>query len=188
MGWIVDTNRCGLCDAVWMKFTSGQNFDQPPSEVLAVLTDETFWSGVDNLTTMSTPSVVGVERAGDVVTTRLRYNLVVDLPSEAARFINTSAVSWVEVTRWRLSAATSETTFVPDQAGRLLAASVSTVLRAAGSGTLRDVSGEVRVRIPILGSKVESAIVDGVEQYLSELSEAVDSYMAGTTGGGTTAD
>lgn len=174
----VGVDGCWLCDALWMRFTSKQHFDQQPTEVLEVLIDETFWRGVDNLTTMSTPSVLGVDREGDRVTTRLRYNLVVDLPGEAARFIDTSAVSWVEVTEWNLSRTTSETTFVPDQAARLLGASVQTRLHGTARGTVRDISGEVKVRIPIIGSRVESAIIDGVEQYLTEISAAVDAHVS----------
>lgn len=170
----VGVDGTGLCDAVWMKFTLEQRFRMSPEEVLAMLTDESFWNGVDGLTTMSTPRVLDIIRRGDHITTRLGYDLVVDLPGEAARFINTSAVSWVEVTEWHVPSSTSHTTFVPDQAARLLVASVETSLHPDGPGTRRDVSGEVRVRIPLLGSKVESAIVGGVEQYLAELSEAVD--------------
>lgn len=165
-----------MWDAVGMEFTRTQRFDSEPRAVLTALTDESFWAGLDGLTTMSTPDVLEVRRWGDRVTTRLRYSLVVDLPREAARFINTSAVSWVEVTEWTISRSTSETTFLPDQAQRLLAASVQTTLHAEGTGTVRAVDGDVRVRIPILGSKVESAIIGGVEQYLDELTAAVDGY------------
>lgn len=159
-----------------MKFTLAQQFDSPLPVVIATLTDEAFWAGVDNLTTVSTPTVLDVTADGDHTTTRLRFNLIVDLPREAARFINPSAVSWVEVTRWTLPTARSETKFIPDQAGRLLAASVTTSLGASGDGTRREVDGEVKVHIPILGSKVEAAIVGGVEQYLKELTTAVDAF------------
>lgn len=167
-----------MWDAEDVKFGFVQDFDAPPDEILAVFTDAAFWNGIENLTATSVPTVLDVRRRGDRVTVELRYRLVVDLPSEATRFIDTSNVSWVESSDWDLRTASSQTMFLPDQAGRLMTASATTRLIPSGRGARRDVDGDLRVRIPLLGSRIERAIIGGISDHLEEEVAAVDKFLA----------
>jgi hypothetical protein len=105
--------------------------------------------------------------------------LTVDLPREAARFIDPDDVAWVEVTEWDLSARSATVDFQPDQAAGLLRASAEAALRPDGADAVRTVSGELKVRIPLLGHKVEPVIVEGVGDHLDEEAAAVAARLQG---------
>lgn len=99
--------------------------------------------------------------------------LAVELPKEAARFIDPDDVAWIEETTWDLPKRSAKVAFLPDQAGKLLRASAGAALVPEGGDTVRDVNGEVKVHIPLLGGKVEKVIVEGVSDHLGEEADAV---------------
>ncbi|MCZ7628363.1 MAG: DUF2505 domain-containing protein [Microthrixaceae bacterium] len=105
--------------------------------------------------------------------TRLRWRLAVDLPREASRFIDPDNVAWVEDTRWDLTARTASVGFEPVQASALLRASATVTVTADGDDSVRRITGELKVRIPLLGSKVEHAISEGIGEHLSEEADVV---------------
>ncbi len=147
---------------------------------MTVFTDRSFWEGLTAMSATSVPEVLGVETRGDMAVVRLHYRLVVDLPREAARFIDTSNVAWIQETTWNLADRSARVTFLPDQAGRLISASATTDLidRVDSGGSARLVHGDVKVRIPMLGSRVERAIVSGVGDHLDEEAAAIQRFLA----------
>lgn len=162
-----------MCDAVAVKFGFEQRWTATADEVLEVYLDASFWEGLDDLAKTSPPEVLGVDRSGDRAVVRLRYRLCVDLPSQAARFIDPDDVAWVEETTWDLRTRSADVRFLPVQAAALMRASATTTLQVDGDEVAREVRGEVRVRIPLVGGKVEHAVVEGVGQHLEEEADAV---------------
>ena len=162
-----------VCDAGRVKFGFEQRWTASVDDVVESYLDESFWTALSGLSTTSPPKVLGIERTGDRAEVRLHWVLSVDLPREAARFIDPDDVAWVEVTRWDLSQRSATVEFQPDQAAGLLRASADARLRPDGADAVRDVSGELKVRIPLLGHKVEPAIVEGVGDHLDEEARAV---------------
>lgn len=156
-----------------MKFGFEQRWTAPADDVLEVYLDAEFWSGLEGLTKTSPPEVLGVDRTGDRAVVRLRYRLCVDLPSEATRFIDPEDVAWVEETTWDLRRRSADVRFLPVQASALMRAGASAALVQEGSDTAREVRGEVKVRIPLLGGRVEHAVVEGVGEHLEEEADAV---------------
>ena len=156
-----------------MKFGFEQRWTAAVDDVLAVYVDETFWTSLTGLTRTSPPDVLGVERSGDRVVVRLRYRLVVDLPREAARFIDPDDVAWVEESTWDLGTRRADVRFLPEQGAALLKASATSALMTEGGDTVRQVTGELKVRIPLLGGRVEHAIVDAIGEHLEEEADAV---------------
>jgi hypothetical protein len=162
-----------------VRFGFEQRWEAAPDDVLAVYIDADFWSGLDNLTTTSSPDVLEVTRSGDRALVRLRYVLTVDLPSQASRFIDPDDVAWVEETTWDLTSRTATVRFLPEQAAGLMRASASAGLLGDGGETTREVKGELKVRIPLVGGKVEHAIVDGIGGHLEEEADAVADRLGG---------
>ncbi|MGB6058888.1 MAG: DUF2505 family protein [Microthrixaceae bacterium] len=151
-----------------MKFNFEQRWNAAADRVMAVDTDQAVREGLSGLSATSAPEVLGVDTRGSTTVVRLHYRLAVDLPTEAARFIDTSNVSWIQETTWNLDDRSARVAFLPDQAGRLIGASATTRLLDHDGGAVRKVSGEIKVRIPLLGSRVERAIVAGVGDHLAE--------------------
>lgn len=171
------TGIAGAVEVVWdagaVKFDAEQRWTATVDEIVEIYLDRSFWEGLDGLTATSSPEVRSIERSGDSATVELHYVLTVDLPKDAARFIDPDDVAWVERTTWDLASHRADVAFVPDQAGRLLKASATAVLRQDGDDAVRTVTGEVKVHIPLLGSKVEKVIVEGVHDHLDEETAAV---------------
>lgn len=168
-----------MCDAGHVNFGFEQRWPATVDEVVEVYLDESFWTGLADLATTTPPTVLDIERSGDRAVVRLHWVLSVDLPKEAARFIDPDDVAWIEETRWNLSDRTAEVSFVPDQAAGLLRASATAALRPQGTDAVRSIAGELKVRIPLLGHKVEPAIVDGVGEHLEEEAAAVAARLGG---------
>lgn len=163
-----------LCDAVPVRFGFEQRWDGAEvDEVVEVYLDPDFWHGLDALRSTAPPEVLGLERSGGTALVRLRYSLAVELPAEAARFIDTRRVSWVEESAWDLASNRAEVRFLPDQGGGLLRATASTAVLARDGGTVREVRGDLRVRVPLVGGRVERAIVEGIGEHLDAEAEAV---------------
>lgn len=162
-----------------MQFGFEQRWSATVDEVVDLYTDESFWRTVDGFGRTSAPEVLEVTRDGDRARTRLRWRLAVDLPREASRFIDPDDVAWVEDTRWDLPARTATVGFEPVQASALLRASAQVRVTAQGDEALRRITGELKVRIPLVGHKVEHAIADGIEEHLSEEAEVVATHLEG---------
>ncbi len=156
-----------------MKFGFEQRWTATVGDVVDLYTDESFWSSVSGFTKTNPPEVLEVTRNGATALTRLRWKLNVDLPSQASRFIDPDNVAWVEETTWDVERATATVAFVPAQGASLMKASAEVAVRAAGDEAIRRVTGELHVRIPLLGSRVEHAVVDGVGDHLTEEADVV---------------
>ena len=171
--------RVTVCDAGEVKFAFEQRWTATVDDVVDIYLDEGFWSGLSDLTTTSPPKVLGVERADGRAVVRLHWILSVDLPKEAARFIDPDDVAWTEETTWDLAASSADVAFRPDQAAGLLRASATAVLHQDGDDAVRTIRGELKVRIPLIGHKVEPVIVDGIGEHLDEEADAVAARLAG---------
>ncbi len=156
-----------------MRFGFEQRWTATVDDVVDLYTDESFWRTVEGFGRTSAPEVLEVTRDGDSARTRLRWRLAVELPREASRFIDPDDVAWVEDTRWDLSAHSASVHFEPVQASALLRASATVSVTAQGDEALRRITGDLNVRIPLLGHKVERAITDGIGEHLSEEAEVV---------------
>ena len=168
-----------MCDATQVKFEFEQRWTASVDEVVDVYLDESFWTGMVNLRKTSPPTVLDIARRADSAVVRLHWVLSVDLPREAARFIDPDDVAWVEETNWDLSSGVARVSFHPDQAAGLLRASATARLEEVGSEAVRSIDGDLSVRIPLLGRKVEPAIVEGVVEHLGEEAEAIAARLSG---------
>jgi hypothetical protein len=158
---------------VAVKFGFEQTWQATVQDVVGVYLDEAFWKGVTGFSRTSPPEVLEVSSSGGTGLTRLRWRLSVDLPGEASRFIDPDDVSWVEETRWDVAAASATVAFHPDQAATLMRASASVAMAQKGGEAVRTVRGELKVRIPLLGGRVEHAVADAIGEHLEEEAEAV---------------
>ncbi len=166
-----------MCDAGVVRFGFEQRWVAAVDEVVEVYLDPGFWSALTDLRSTSAPTVLGIDRSGDRAVVRLRYALAVDLPREAARFIDPENVTWVEETTWDLPRRTAEVRFLPTQGGGLLRAGATATMAEDGDGSVRRLQGDLKVRIPLLGGKVERAFVEGVGEHLAAEADAVADHL-----------
>jgi hypothetical protein len=136
------------------------------------------------LATLATlPKVGGAElldqrTEGDRVLQRVRYHFTGELNSAVTAVVDPSRLSWVEESE--LDRTTHVTTWhiVPDHYASRLTCAGTFRLSEAGDGTLRRTEAEIKVHFPLVGGRVEKAIVSGLEEHAAAEQLAVQAYMA----------
>ena len=167
-----------------MQFDIDQRYPAPVSAVLAAYTDRSLYDGLVAGTRVGKPEVLDVVRDGATALVRLRYRFAADLPGAALAVLDPARLTWVEETRYDLERAMSTTALRPDHYGDRLAASATARFdadRGGSDGCRRRIMGEVVVRgVPLVGGRVERAIVDGLREHLTDEAAAVRRHLEAT--------
>ncbi|MCX7620126.1 MAG: DUF2505 domain-containing protein [Acidimicrobiales bacterium] len=161
-----------------MKFSFEQHFPAPADAVLALYSSEHFYKELRNLPKIGEPVVLTREVGPGVVTLRVRHRFTGDVPRAARSVIDRTRLTWVDETVYDLSARRSTTRFLPDHYPDRLEAAATATYEGSSSGSMRRIVGELRVHLSILSSKVERAIVSGIEAHLSEEARVADCCLA----------
>jgi hypothetical protein len=148
-----------------MRFRTEQRYPAPVDEVLALYTDPDFYPTLVGLPKISTPEVVDCERSGDTVRLRLRQRYTGDLPSAALKIIDPTKLSWVEQLEFDLRRGAATTVLLPDNYADRFSCSGRYRFSSDGGETTRELSGEVKVRVLLVGGKVEGALVSGLREH-----------------------
>ena len=94
-------------------------------------------------------------------------------------------LAWVQRSTFDLERHRSDFTIVPETHADLLTCTGVYALRGDGSGereqTARTISGELRVRVPLLGGRAERAIAGGLVERLDAEAEALRRWLASHT-------
>src|SRR6478672_3320137 len=114
---------------------------------------------------LGSAEVVSQTRDGDVVRQDVRYLFQAELSSAVTRVVDPKKLTWVERSVCDLAAHRTQCEIRPDNYGGLLSGRYDAVIVAAGDGAARrTLTGELRVKMPLVGGKVERAIVGGLEE------------------------
>ena len=175
MRWVT----VAVCDAGAVKFGFEQRWTAPVDDIMATYLDPGFWTGIDGFSNMAPPELLGIDRDDGARTAlvRLKYKVDAKLPSQAARFIDPNDVAWVQETSWDLDALTADVRFLPVQAAGLIRAEAKIVVTTVGDDTVRELRGEFKVKIPLVGSKVEKAVVGDIGTNLEEEADLVAGHL-----------
>jgi len=116
-------------------------------------------------------------RADGEVIRRTRCVLDIEISGVAKKFIGEGDPAWVERATWNEE--TMEWTFTidPEIARELLEADGTIRLSDDGGGTLRTVEGQVKVKVPFYGGKVEGWIVNGLTDAYDEEAERLRAWL-----------
>jgi hypothetical protein len=148
-----------------------------PDTVFAMLCDQS-WREEVCRRTYATEYSVSVEQRGDdvvVSTTRL-----VPAPDAAKKFVGASLT--IEQTEtWRQAAGDGSRAadVVIAIKGQPAAMTGTITLAPGGSGSLQEVSGDVKVKIPFIGAKFEPTIADAIRAAIKREGEVGREYLAG---------
>ncbi len=164
-----------------MQFEVEQRFAGERDAIMAVYADPAFYPTLDGLAKIGEPEVLGVERSGDQVTVRVRYRFTASLPAAATAVIDPQRLTWIDESVYDLAARTNTMRLLPDHYADRLSASARASFTPDPSDpqrTVRRIRGELKVRMPLVGSKVERVIVDDLRDHLSDEARAVDQFRA----------
>lgn len=162
-----------------VRFRIEQPVAAPPAAVQDALLDRDFLARLAELPKLGSPELLDQRREGDLVIQRVRYQFVGDLNSAARRIVDPARLSWVEESTTDTSSYVTTFRIVPDNYANLLKSGGTFRLQPRGdAGTLRVAEGDVDVRVPLVGRKVEQAIVSGLQEHAGAEAEVLERWIA----------
>lgn len=162
-----------------MRFTVTQHYPASAEVVLGLYTEPDFVTALGELPRIGRPEILEHRPEPGRVTTRIRFRFTADLPPAATAVIDRERLTWVEETVYDLAARRAAVRLLPDHYPDRLTATASVTFTDAGGGAVRRIEGDLKVRMPLVGGKVERAIVDGLEEYLDAEQVAVCHRLGG---------
>lgn len=167
-----------------MEFETSHSFDAAPVEVAAAMLDEEYQHSLSDVGQLEERKLLeqGTNRDGRVVR-RVRCVLDIDLSGTAKRFIGEGDPAWVEEATWHEDRMQWDFVIEPEIAGELLDARGTIGIKAEGEGTVRTVRGNVKVRVPFYGGKVEAWIVKGLSDAYDEEAGRLEAWLSSRASG-----
>jgi hypothetical protein len=152
-------------------------FEAPPEQVAEALLDPDYQDTLKGIDALSDREVLAQEEGGDGrVNRRVRCVLGIDLGG-AKRFIGDADPAWIEEATWDPETHRWEWEILPEVAKDLLTASGYIEIDGSEEESVRIVSGNVKVKVPIYGGKVEAVIVRGLESAYSQEAEKLTEWL-----------
>jgi Protein of unknown function (DUF2505) len=161
-----------------MKFRIEQHIPAPLAAVEGALLDRDFVAATSDLPKLGAPELLELQQDGDRAHQRIRYRFTAQLSGAVTRVVDPDKLTWVDDARYDLTSHTSRHRILPDNYADRLKASYDVALEATGDSTRRLVTGELTVHVPLVGGRVERAIVDGLEEHANAEAELLGRWIA----------
>jgi hypothetical protein len=160
-----------------LRFRLEQRFSAPVETVEAAFLDPALLSELAALPHLGHPELLRSSVDGDVVIRDVRYAFSGRLSPAVTRVVDPDRLTWVEHSEYDRNAHRGVMEIRPDHyADRLSCAATVSVEPSAG-GSVRTVEGDLRVRFPLVASKVERAIVDGLRDHAAAEAHVVQDVL-----------
>jgi hypothetical protein len=160
-----------------VKFEIVQDLRATPDAVDGALIDPAFLVRMAELPKLGSAEVVSQERDGDTMRQDVRYLFQAELSSAVTRVVDPDRLTWVERSVCDLTSHRTECEIRPDNYGGMLKGRYSSVVVARGDGARRTLTGELKVKVPLVGGKVERAIVGGLEENAAAQVALLESFL-----------
>lgn len=165
-----------------MRFHLEQQLPGSGDDVMAAFTDPAFYARLADLPNVEAPEFLGQEVGDGVVRQRIRYRFSGRLSGAVTAVVDPDRLTWIDETTYELAARSASFRIVPEHYASKLSCSGSYRFVPAGEGTKRVIDGELRVHVPLVGRRVEGAIVSGLERHLEEEAALVASWLTDAGG------
>lgn len=163
-----------------MRFRIVQEFDAGADRVQAAYLDPAFLQSMGALPKLGAPELLDEERDADVVRRQIRFQFAGELNSAVRAVVDPAKLSWVEDSTTYLQERRTTWVIRPDHYADKLASHGESRLEPAGdTASRRTTTGEVKVKVFLVGGKVESAIISGMEEHAVLERQALLSHLGG---------
>lgn len=163
-----------------MDFTLDQSFAQSGDAVAAALVDPDLLQQMTALPLLAEATVLTTERSGDRIRQSVRYRFEAELSSAVRRVIDPAKLTWVEMGEHDLSAGLSRFEIRPDHYSDLLqgryTASVEPI-GGQGEASRRVVKGMIKVKVLMVGARVENAIISSLRELANAQQKIVEDWI-----------
>ena len=151
---------------------SGMDFElrdavaAPLDRVEAALFAPVFFERLGELPNVAAPELLSEDKEfdGAVIVRRVRYRFTGEVSGAVRRVVDPEQMSWVDESRYDLGAHEATHQIIPDQYGSMLRCAYDEALMPAGAGCVRTAAGQLAVKVPLVGGKVEKAIIGGLRE------------------------
>lgn len=162
-----------------MQFEQHHEFAAPAPRVALLMSDPGFQSGLD-LPDLSRPEVVAYEVDGANRRLALRYRYLGEVDSLARRIVGDRELTWLQELRIDVDRGVGTLSFAADEdADRVNGHADVAVTVTTADACLRSITGDFRIRIPLVGGTAEKRIVPGLVRRLDVEATALAAALAG---------
>lgn len=161
-----------------MRFRLEQHVAGDVEAVQAALVDPAFLAHLGRLPELGSPRLLDQDVDGDVVRQRVRYRFVGELAPAVSAVVDPERLIWVEESVIDRRARRGEHRILPDHYAERLRCSYTTRLEPDGDVTRRTAEGDLVVRFPLVGGRVERAIVSGLTDHAEREGDALSEWVA----------
>ncbi|MHB8465005.1 MAG: DUF2505 family protein [Acidimicrobiales bacterium] len=166
-----------------MRFRIEQRFGRSVVEVEDTLCDPGFIGAMAQLPKLGRPQLLDHEDTGDIVRMRVRYAFVGELSSAVRRVVDPERLTWVQEQTTDRRTHLSRFTILPDHYSALLRCTGRFAVTPDGDhAALRTADGQIEVSVPLVGGKVERAIVSGLEEHSVAESALFEEWVSSGSG------
>ncbi len=163
-----------------MRFLIEQRLTGSLEAVEAALYSPALLAEMDDLPKLGGATLLDESVDGDRVRRRVRYKFTAELNAAVTAVVDPDKLTWVEesvhdrsthVTTWRI---------VPDHyPDRLDCHGTFTLVPKSPELTLRQTEAEIKVHFPLVGGRVEKAIVSGLQEHAVDEEKTVNQFLGG---------
>jgi uncharacterized protein YndB with AHSA1/START domain len=151
------------------------SYDAPPADVFAMLSDPAFREKVcEAQHAVSYDVHVDVAGAGLTVRVETEQNTS-GLPSIAKKFVGETTTAVLTET-WKDGSGGTVDISAPGKPTKITG---TVTLREVGAGTLQTVELDAKVKVPLIGGKLEQLLVDSLEAGYAKEQEVGTAWLAG---------
>ena len=161
-----------------MRFEISHSFEAEPRAVGELMVDPAFQETLSDIGDLHDRHVLDQTEASDgSIARNVRCILSLHISGMAKSMLGDSDPAWVQEEHWDPSLTHCDWIIHPEVAADLLSASGTIDISGEGGKATRIVTGEVKVRVPLYGGKVEGWIVQGVTKAYDEEAERVAAWL-----------
>ncbi|HET9729966.1 MAG TPA: DUF2505 family protein [Acidimicrobiia bacterium] len=156
-----------------MRFDARHTFAAPPDAVVAAMLDPDFHLTLD-LPDLSRPEVVRATPHR----IELRYEFIGSLDPVARRLLAGRKLTWTQTIEFDAAGTSGRLAFGAEAEANRLFGSAAVACTAHDGETVRTISGELHVRVPLVGTTAERRIVPGLLRRLDVEAAALTARLS----------
>jgi hypothetical protein len=160
-----------------MDFRIDQMLDGSPDAVETVLLDPSFVAARAALPKLGDAELLESSRDGARALQRIRLRFTAPLAPAVTAVIDPDRLTWVDEARYDLDAHVAEHRVQPDHYADRLHCSYRATIEMVSLGSRRTMAGTVKVRMPLVGGRVERAIVSGLAEHAEAEAVLVNEWL-----------
>jgi Protein of unknown function (DUF2505) len=152
----------------------------PRAVVEGALGEPSFYETFASMPDVAPPTLIERTESDEAVEVRIRCAFTGQLSGAVTSVVDPTQLSWVSVITLRPGTHAADVVLVPDHYADRLECSGHYRFEDDGSGTTKEViEGDLVVHFPLVASKIEQAILSGVERYLRDEATAMERWAVG---------